>query len=321
MGISVNKNALKLVEKGLANSERLRITKETGPLGCTIIDAGVKACGGYAAGKWLTEVCLAGHGSSSLTTLQYGELLLPSIFVETDFPAVATLGSQFAGWSITTKDYSAIGSGPARALSLKPKEIYKLIQYEDHYDSAVIILEAESFPTEEAVRTIADSCRVSPKNLFAIVAPTSSIAGSVQISGRIVETGVHRLSQLGLDPKLISHACGSAPIAPMHPNKLQAIGRTNDAIYYGGAAFYSAACESDSQLRRIVSRSSSSASEEYGKRFYEIFEAAQFDFYKVDPKIFAPAMVTVTNNKTGTTFKAGKINEQILKKAMDIVNL
>jgi methenyltetrahydromethanopterin cyclohydrolase len=321
MNQSVNRNALKILERGLDDREKLRIIVETGPLGCTVIDTGINAIGGYSAGKWVVEICLGGCGSVSLSIMQYGELVLPSVFIETAYPAIATLGSQLAGWSIRTDDYSAMGSGPARALSKKPKEVYGMIEYSDYCESAVIILEADSVPTEKAIRTIATDCQISPGNLYVIMVPTSSIAGSVQISGRIVEMGVHRLVQVGLDPKLISSGYGSAPIAPMHAETTQAIGRTNDALYYGGAAFYTVACNSDDQLRLLVSKSSSRASDNYGRPFHEILKAAGFDFYRIDPRIFAPSMIMVTNSKTGVTFKAGEINVPILKKTMGVVNV
>lgn len=321
MAVSVNKRALRLLDKAIEKREELRIYVETGPLGCTIVDAGIKARGGYAAGRLVTEICLGGYGAALTTSMDYDNLVLPSIFVETDFPAIATLGSQFAGWSIKAKDYFAMGSGPARALSKKPKEIYEQIQYEDHCDSAVIVLEADSVPTEEAVKTIAGQCGISPKNLYAIVAPTSSIVGSIQISGRIVETGIHKLSQIGLDPKLISYGCGYAPIPPIHPKAARAVGRTNDALYYGGVTFYTVASESDDQLRDIVSRSPSCTASVYGKPFYEIFKEAGFDFYKIDPNLFAPAVVSVNNARTGATFRAGKVNVEVLKQTMGIVDV
>ncbi len=41
------------------------------------------------------------------------------------------LGSQFAGWRIKDGDSIAIGSGPVRALALKPKDVYEEIGYKD----------------------------------------------------------------------------------------------------------------------------------------------------------------------------------------------
>jgi methenyltetrahydromethanopterin cyclohydrolase len=48
-----------------------------------------------------------------------------------------------------------------------------------------------ALPTEEVVEYIAKHCNVDDQNVYIAVAPTSSIAGSVQISARIVETGIH----------------------------------------------------------------------------------------------------------------------------------
>lgn len=320
MIMNLNKNALRLVDEVTERKTELRIRVETGPCGCTIIDAGIKTLGGYVAGRLVTEICLASYGTVTPLPMQYGDLVLPSIFVETDFPAIATLASQFGGWNVKTGDYSAMASGPARALARKPKKIYDLIGYEERSDHAVIVLEADSFPTEEAVKTIAGECEISPRNLYAIVAPTSSTVGSIQVSGRIVETGIHKLLQVGLDPKLISNGCGYAPIPPIHPKTGRAIGRTNDAIIYGGSAFYTAAVESDDQLKELVRNSSSCTSTAYGKPFYDILKAAEFDMYRIDPNLFAPAVISVSNVNTGTTFKAGKINAEVLRRTMGIVD-
>jgi len=148
--------------------------------------------------------------------------------------------------------------------------------------------------------------------------PTSTIAGSTQISGRIVETGMHKLMELGFDPKLITHACGYAPIAPVHPKFAQAMGRTNDAIMYAGVAYYITSFDNDEELRKLVRRAPSSASKSYGKPFIEIFKEANYDFYKIDPGLFAPAVFMVNNAKTGSTFKAGKIDLEVFKKSIGL---
>ena len=89
--------------------------------GATIIDAGVKVPGGFEAGILLTELCLGGAGKAELGFKTYGDLSFPSVTVTSDHPAIAMLGSQFAGWRIKDGDQIAIGSGPARALALKPR--------------------------------------------------------------------------------------------------------------------------------------------------------------------------------------------------------
>jgi methenyltetrahydromethanopterin cyclohydrolase len=243
---------------------------------------------------------------------------LPSIFVQTDHPAVATLGSQFAGWQIKSGKYSAIGSGPARALALKPKELYEKIKYKDKADVAVLVLETSKKPPDEMIQQISDQCKVAPKNLFLILVPTTSLAGSAQISGRIVETGLHKLMKLDLDPRAVRYAWGYAPIAPVHPKFDEAMGRTNDAIMYAGTACYIVSYEDDEKLERLVNKTPSSASKSYGRPFLEIFKEANYDFYKIDPNLFAPAVIVVNNMETGKTFTAGSLNMEVLKKSLGL---
>ncbi len=317
MAQNLNERTVNLVRWGIDHSEQLGILTEKHPTGATIIDLGIKTKGGFAAGRFLTEVCLGGLGKTSMTTMAYEDLMLPSIHVETDFPAIATLGAQFAGWQIKTAEYFAMGSGPARAIALKPKELYQKIEYSEVSDKAVLVLEADRYPTGDAIEYIAKECKTTPANVYTLVAPTSSMAGSVQISGRIVESGIHRLTELGFDPKKILYGCGYAPISPIHPKSAKAMGRTNDAISYGGVTFYSVDSEDETKLRELVQRAPSSSSKDYGRPFYDVFKAANFDFYKIDPGIFAPAAFTINNIRTGMTFTAGKTNPQLLKQTME----
>ena len=281
-----------------------------------MIDAGIEAKGGLLAGRIITEICLGGYGKAEIFCKQYDDLELPSIFIYTDHPAIAALGSQFAGWQIKVGKYTAIASGPARALALKPRELYEKIEYGDKADVAVLVLETAKEPPEDVVTYISGECKVLPDHLSLIMVPTSTITGSTQISGRIVETGMHKLMKLGLNPKLITQACGYAPIAPVHPKFAEAMGRTNDAIMYTGVAYYITSYDDDEKLRELVDRAPSSASKSYGKPFIEIFKEAGHDFYKVDPSLFAPAVLIVNNSKTGNTFKAGKIDANVFKQSI-----
>jgi len=115
---------------------------------------------------------------------------------------------------------------------------------------------------------------------------------------------------------LVTHACGYAPIAPVHPKFAQAMGRTNDAIMYAGVAYYTTSYDDDEGLRELADKAPSSASKSYGKPFFEIFKEANYDFYKIDPGLFAPAVLIVNNAKTGSIFKAGKIHVEIFKRSM-----
>ncbi len=70
------------------------------------------------------------------------------------------------------------GLGPARALALKPKHTYEVIEYEDDSDFAVIALESSTLPNEKIMDYIASECGVESSCVVAVVAPTNSLVGS-----------------------------------------------------------------------------------------------------------------------------------------------
>lgn len=314
--VSVNHSASQLVTKLCDEAEEYRVIVKKTKSGATLIDAGIAAKGGFLAGKIITEICLGGLGKANIFTAKYDDLELPTISVYTDHPTIAALGSQFAGWQIKVGDYFAMGSGPARALALKPKKLYEKLGYTDEADVAVLVLETAKEPPESVIRYISNQCRVAEERLFLILVPTTTVSGSTQISGRVVETGIHKLTKLGFNPRLISRACGYAPIAPIHPDFAEAMGRTNDAIMYAGVTVYTASYDDDTRLGELVNEAPSLASKSYGRPFIEIFKEANFDFYRVDPGLFAPAVLIVNNAKTGNTFRAGRINVEVLRRSM-----
>jgi methenyltetrahydromethanopterin cyclohydrolase len=122
--------------------------------------------------------------------------------------------------------------------------------------------------------------------------------------------------KIGIDPRKVTTAFGTAPIAPVHTKFIVAMGRTNDAILYAGRAHYNVKGYGDEQLRQIAKKAPSSASKYYGQPFQQIFKEAGYDFYKIDPNLFAPASVTVCNLDTGSIFEAGKLNIEVFKRSI-----
>ncbi|MDH5449095.1 MAG: methenyltetrahydromethanopterin cyclohydrolase [Candidatus Bathyarchaeota archaeon] len=316
--LSVNQKAYELVQKLCTASEEYLVSVKKTKLGTTLIDAGIHAKGGFNAGRMITEICMGGLAKARIFPKRYGNSELPSIFVHTDQPAVATLGSQFAGWQIKKGSFFAIGSGPARALALKPRDIYDKIKYEDKSGVAVMVLEASKEPPRVLLEELSFECKVSPNKLYIILVSTTSVAGSTQVSGRIVETGVHKLSKLGVAPLSIKYAWGCAPIAPVHPKLAEAMGKTNDAILYGGVAYYALKHKDDDELKALLEKAPSSASKHYGKPFREIFREANYDFYQIDSSLFAPAMFIVNNIVTGSVFQVGEVNVGVLRKSFGL---
>ena len=325
--ISLNNAALDLVKELCDEADKYAVSVEKLKSGTTLIDAGIEAKSGFLAGEMITRICLGGYGEANIIPMQYGDVILPSVFVKTDYPALSTLASQFAGWQIKEGDYSAIASGPARALAQKPKHLFRKLNYKDESEVAVLVLETERKPPDSVVQLVATKCNVSPKNLFLVMFSTTSLTGATQVSGRIVETGLHKFERLGLDPLVVKHAWGYAPIVTLHPKADSAMGRTNDAILYGGFVSYAVDYDDDAELERMVNQAPSSASAilqearkraEKNPRFLEIFKEAGFDFYKVDPNIFAPAVVNVNSIRTGRSFQAGSFDVDVIKGSLGL---
>ncbi len=337
MTISLNERALAIVKEMLSKSEELGIKVSKASCGATIIDCGVNVRGSVNAGIYATRITAGDLIQVDLATMDYGGFILPVLHISSDYPVLATIGGQLGDWEVRYENYFAIGSGPARALALDrnipmavgikreklrkiglvtytPREIYEKIGYQDFYDKAVIMLESSEIPPNGALELISKACNINPENLFVLVAPTSSIVGAVQIAGRVVEVGIHKLSLLGFDFTKILFGSGYAPIAPIHHDPIEMMGRTNDAIRYGGVTYYKVEYPNDEQLKEFVAK----VPPQDNKSFSSIFREATHGFYDVDLSAFSPAMITITNVKTGNTFTAGYINKKLLRNFLSI---
>jgi methenyltetrahydromethanopterin cyclohydrolase len=175
-------------------------------------------------------------------------------------------------------------------------------------------LESSDLPIPQVAELIARDCRVEPDHVALLVAPTASQAGNLQVVARSVETAMHKLFELGFDVTRVDSACGSAPVPPVAADDLTGIGRTNDAILYGGRVTLWVDGD-DESIREIGPRVPSSGSPLHGRPFLELFEAAGRDFYKMDPLLFSPAEVVFQNVATGRVHHFGRVNEDVLRQS------
>ena len=123
--------------------------------------------------------------------------------------------------------------------------------------------------------------------------------------------------ELGFDLTRIVSAWGTAPLSPVAKDDLTGIGRTNDAILYGGRVTLWVRGD-DASLAEIGPHVPANGSAAYGRPFLEIFEAAGRDFYKIDPHLFSPAVVTFVNIETGNSFRFGKFDDAVLARSFGI---
>ncbi len=312
--VSVNELGLDLFEELVENADLFNVAYHELDNGARIVDCGVSVPGGFGAGDYFTRICMGGLGDIAFRQGMVGNFPMTFIDVNTDFPAISCLGAQKAGWTVKHENFFAMGSGPARALSLQPKHTYEVIGYEDESEYAVICLEADRLPNAAVMELIAEKCKVDVANVCALVAPTSSIVGSIQVAGRCVETAVYKLNELGFDTRKIIAAAGTAPVPPVRGPKL-AMGVTNDAtIYHGQINLTMDAPEIVDYLEKIPS----CASEGYGRPFNDIFKEAGYDFYKIDKNLFSPAEVIINVVSSGKVYHVGKVDAEVTLKSFGL---
>jgi methenyltetrahydromethanopterin cyclohydrolase len=314
---SLNKHVAPLVCRMIENADALRIEVTKGSLGETLIDCGVNAVGGLEAGRLLSEVCLAALGQVTFQAIDTDDPWPFMVTIHTSQPVLACLGAQYAGWSLSVDDngkkFKVLGSGPARALGSSEK-LFDELDYRDRADSAAIVLEADKAPPAALVKEVAKACKIKPEQLTVLFAPTSSLAGTVQIAARCLEVALHKAHELHFPLEDVVDGVATVPLPPPAPGFIEAMGRTNDAIIYAGCVQLYVTGE-EAAAKKLAEELPSANSKDYGNPFAELFAAVKGDFYQIDPMLFSPAKIIVTSLETGKSFHSGKIDDAVLRRS------
>ena len=301
--MNLNQNAAELCRQMVLDAERLRVKVSQPEDSARLIDCGVNVPGGLEAGRRLAEICLARLARVDLVPADASLWAGPAVMVTTDHPFPACMASQYAGWQVSGEGFFAIGSGPMRAAAGR-EDLFDRIGHRESSEVAVGALECGKLPPAEVCRDLAEKCGVAPERLTLLVAPVTSQAGAVQVVARSVETALHKLLELGFDLSRVESGVGTAPLPPVAGDDIAGIGRTNDAILYGGEVTLYVRGD-DASLAEVVTKVPSCASPDHGKPFAQIFERHDRDFYKIDPHLFSPAVVRLVNLDTGQSHKFG----------------
>ncbi|MBX3605286.1 MAG: methenyltetrahydromethanopterin cyclohydrolase [Piscinibacter sp.] len=317
-GLSVNRQAMPLVERLVDDAPALRVAVQRDALGPRIVDAGIGVPGSVAAGLLIGEICLGGFGRVALRSGAVDGW--PSwLEVHSSQPVLACLASQYAGWSLAAskeetggKKFFALGSGPARALAAK-EPLFAELGYRDQAEQGVLVLEVDRVPPRVVLEKVLRDCGLAAHALTVVLTPTTSPAGTTQVVARVLEVALHKAHELGFALGDVVDGVASAPLPAPSPDGVQAMGRTNDAILYGGRVHLSVR-GSDDAARDLAQRLPSRNSRDYGRSFAEIFKDVEYDFYKIDPALFAPAEVWVSNVDTGRTWHAGALDMGLLQR-------
>jgi len=308
--LSVNQLAQPLLQKLLQQADVLQLGVFMHETGCTIVDAGIQHAGSAEAGRLIAEICMGGLGAVTLQADDRFAGWSDAIAVTSTEPVLACLASQYAGWALSHEKFFSLGSGPARALAQR-EDLFKELAYVDSAGSTCIVLETDKVPPLAVIEKIVRDTKVAAENLTIILTPTTSIAGVVQIVGRVLEVALHKAHALHFPLENIVSGSGLAVLPPVAKDFMTAMGRTNDAILFGGHVNLQVRGD-DAAAAKLAEDLPSCASKDYGKTFAEVFKFYEMDFYKIDPMLFSPAQVTVTNVDTGKVFTAGYLNADLI---------
>ncbi|SAK73616.1 Methenyltetrahydromethanopterin cyclohydrolase [Caballeronia catudaia] len=316
--ISVNASSERLVTRLIDDAARFSVDITRTDGGTVIVDAGVSAKGSVDTGILIARICMGGLGRVARRVAFDHAPLWPSfIEVHTSHPVVACLASQYAGWSLSAtkeqtggKKFFSLGSGPARALACK-EPLFDELGYRDRHDRGALVMEVDRLPPQVVIDKVLKDCGLAPEQLVIAVTPTHSVAGTVQVVARVVEVALHKTHVLGVSLSEIVEGSGSAPLPPPAPDGIQAMGRTNDAILYGGRVHLTV--RSDAVAKRLAAELPSSNARDYGRPFADIFTSFNYDFYQIDPALFAPAEVWISSLESGATYHGGKVDRALLE--------
>lgn len=308
---SLGQAALPLVEALVADATRLRLGVRRSDTGAAIVDGGIAAPGGIEAGRRIAEICMGGLGRVEVAAGSPFPSWPFRVGVGASDPVLACLASQYAGWSLSHGEgegaYFAMASGPGRAKAAK-EDLFGELGYLDHAARwGFFVLETDKAPPDALIDRVAEDCGIPTDALTFILTPTTSLAGAVQITARVLEVALHKVHALGFPLHQVRDGLGAAPLPPPSPDFLTAMGRTNDAILFGGEV-HLFVDGPDAEADELARRLPSSASRDYGKPFAQIFKEAEFDFYRIDSMLFSPARVRVTSLATGRSFTAGRLD-------------
>ena len=310
--ISLAKEAKPYLDELVKNAEKYNVLiKEVNE--ATIIDCGIETTGSLAAGMLFTKISMSGLAEVNLEFLNFNKLPLLAMRVETSHPVLTVLGSQAASWNISKDGFFGMVCGPGRALAQKPSKSFKLLEYEDNAEHAILCIESDKYPTEKVIDYIAEKCGVKKSNITILMIKTSCLVEYMQMAARTVELGIFRLvEQLEYPKERILHAIGTGIIAPLSDEDEISNDRVNNGLIYGTKLYLIIRSEKEDDIDSIINQLPSKASKNFGKKFIEVFNEADQDFSKFDLSLLAPTEVIINDTRTGKLYHEGQLNIEMI---------
>ncbi|MCK4477068.1 hypothetical protein KAU88_00865 [Candidatus Bathyarchaeota archaeon] len=335
--ISINRCSLEIVKEMIREHDKLNVDVEELKNGTTVIDCGVNASGGYKAGELATKIAFGGVGEARSTAVTYDDITLPVLVQYTDLPAFIAVSMYV--WvgvihapHVNTKDFKAWISGPAKALAQEPAKVFEKWSYKDpHPEVGVLLVQTrsrtEGLPDEKFAKIIADKCKIDPKDLYLVLIPSDSVAGSVQVSSRGLEDMFWRLTEFYKIPySRVEHAMATTPVSPVSPKVFkEPCCWADDMIRYGGTVHFWVRSEEGENLQSMAEHMViENYPASYGKSFYQLAVVEKkyidptLDLHKLAQKGlgFIVAEAALSDTRTGRMYRAGKVHIDFIKKLL-----
>ncbi len=270
------------------NAEELNVTvveKEN----VVIIDAGVNTRPGYLVGALLVEIATGGLAHAQISTTEIEGKPIPVLNIVVDNPVLACMCYQIAGWIIQRGSETLYISGPGKVIAGKPRKIIEQFCHENCNKAPVFLVETDSAPSRETLQELIDRCK-NYDRIYIILTSPLSIAGQVQICGRVIEVALFSLFSRGIEiARSATSAIGKVVLPPSNfaRDSIHAIAICNDLILLTGDVTLTINTEKieipNDVVYREDSRTFSEVLQEYGKEFLT----------KIDPKMFKVARLTL----------------------------
>jgi methenyltetrahydromethanopterin cyclohydrolase len=274
---------------------------QTLPCGATLIDAGVDVLGSFEAGLRLIEICHGGLANASLGLADIGGFLLPQVTVESFHPTISTYGLQ-ASYPLSADEPGIRVSGPIR--------LYLDGTIATENPAAIAVIESDRLIGDEVALALAERSNLPPRSLTLIVVPGWSVAGAVQIAGRVNESVIFTLEEsLKVDSRKVVQMIGQAPVCPVgridSPEEKRPY--PDDFIHYAGEVFFTLLASPADDLERLARLLSFASTSIYGSLFHDTLAAAGGVFEAIPDLIHInkPAQVTIEDLSTGRAARAG----------------
>lgn len=312
---SVNTAAAERIEREvLPNAEKLNIDIVRLSDGATVLDMGVRAKGGFRAGRYFAELGMGGLGRLSYVMLPLGGELVPGLQIITECPAVCEMASYVAATTVSWHGHPQVISGPARSI-LGSDHFAQAVGYRDPNPAkAVAGVQTTEMPDEELTGAICSACGTTPDRLYLMAARTGCMTGAVQVCARNVEQTLPTLYDRGYAMDQILEGNATTPIICVTDDETIAYGRVNDCLIYGQETNLYVRCDDGDITAMLDDIPFSKNTDIYGTPFQELFARCSNNWAYVPRDWDAPCKINFFNVTTGSVYATGRIGTATLER-------